>query len=165
MYATLIAACDFNKVIGNGLEIPWKIREDLKQFKQKTFHNNIIMGRKTYDSLGNKALPSRTNIVLTTKAIKYRNEKLQGKHEGVIFEDTAEAALSSCIPDREIFIIGGSEIYKLFLEKDYIQKAYISLVKRTFYGDCYLPNLGSDWVIDKTLDYEDFTLLEMRRII
>ena len=161
MYVNLIAACDFNRVIGMGLEIPWHIPEDLKHFKATTINSNIIMGRKTFNSLGNKPLPKRNNIVLTRSAIKHR----QLPHENVTFEDTIEAALSSCIPDMETFVIGGSEIYKEFLDRDYVKKAYISLVKRTFSGDSYLPTFGVDWVTDKVTDYEDFTLLEMRRII
>ena len=165
MYTNIIVACDFNKVIGDGLKIPWSIRDDMKFFRKTTMNCNVIMGRKTFESLDCQALDGRNNIVITSKALKYREEKLNGKYDDFIFEDNIESSLTSCIPDVDTFVIGGAEIYKAFLERDYVKKCFISLVKRTFFGDVLFPNLGPDWVIDSLTDYEDFTLLEMRRII
>jgi dihydrofolate reductase len=165
MYATLIAACDFNRVIGSENDIPWKIKEDMKHFKETTTGNNIIMGRKTWQSLGIDALPNRNNIVITRHAIEYRSRKLEGEFKDVAFVHDLEEALTHCIPDREIFIIGGGQIYKEAIEKDFCNRALISLVKRTFTGDAYLPDLGVEWVTDSVIDYDDFTLLDMRKII
>lgn len=162
MYATLIAACDFNRVIGNANKIPWNIKEDMKHFKNTTTGNTIIMGRKTWESIGEKPLPNRHNIVITRNFIKYR---LLEHPPGVIFVGSLEEAIQNSLPDQERFIIGGEQIYKEAIEKDFVNRALISLVKRTFVGDAVLPNFGVDWVTDKITDYEDFTLLEMRKIL
>lgn len=161
MYCTLIAACDFNRVIGNENKIPWHIQEDLKMFRYLTLNNTVIMGRKTWESIGEKPLIKRHNIVITRNFIRYREKGIKG----VLFVDSIEEAIKSSLPDEERFIIGGSQIYQEAINKDFVNKAYISLVKRTFNGDSKLPELGPDWVTDKVTDYDDFTLLEMRRII
>ncbi len=162
MYATLIAACDFNKIIGNSNQIPWNIKEDMKHFKETTTGNTVIMGRKTWESLGEKPLPNRHNIVITRNFIKYRSTQ---QPQGVIFVGSLEEAIQNSLPDEQRFIIGGSQIYQEAIEKDYVDRALISLVKRTFVGDAVLPQLGVEWVTDKVTDYEDFTLLEMRKIL
>jgi len=161
MYCTIIAACDFNRVIGSENKIPWHVPEDLKLFRSLTLNNTVIMGRKTWESIGEKPLPKRHNIVITRNFIRYREKGIKG----VLFVDSLEEAIKSSLPDEERFIIGGAQIYQETIEKDFANKAVISLIKRTFSGDTKLPEFGPDWITDKVTDFDDFTTLEMRRII
>ena len=119
------------------------------------------MGRKTWESIGEKPLPKRHNIVITRNFLRYREKGIKG----VLFVDSLEEAIKSSLPDEERFIIGGAQIYQETIEKDFANKAVISLIKRTFSGDTKLPEFGPDWITDKVTDFDDFTTLEMRRII
>ena len=102
MILSLIVAMSKNRVIGNRGQIPWHLPEDLAHFKQSTLGHPIIMGRKTFESIG-KPLPGRKNIVIT------RNSTW-GK-EGVVTVNSLEAAILSCRAEKEAFVIGGAEIY------------------------------------------------------
>ncbi len=95
----MIARTDYNGML-------WKCRSDMKRFKKETTGHNIIMGRTTFESIG-KALPKRVNIVLT------RNSTW-GVPDGVRLAHSKAAALAQCDPEKDIFIIGGAEIYALF---------------------------------------------------
>lgn len=101
---TMIYACDENGAIGKDGDLPWRQSSDLKHFKLKTLNKTIVMGRKTWDSLG-RPLPNRRNVVMT------RQEPLQGV-ECMSYEEVM--ALSE---EEEVVIIGGGEIYALFLEE------------------------------------------------
>lgn len=105
----LIVAINHNGIIGNNNKIPWYIPEDLKHFSKITKHSIVIMGRKTYDSLPNGSLPNRINIVLS-------REPTASLDSNVIFTnfESVFAILKRYPPDMKKFIIGGSEIYKLF---------------------------------------------------
>ena len=105
MEITLIAAFDKNNAIGNKGELPWHLSSDLKHFKNVTTGRTIIMGRKTFESIG-RALPNRKNIVLT------RN--LNWKYENVITINNPNEIFKICNDEEEIFVIGGGEIYKAF---------------------------------------------------
>ena len=107
MEITLIAAFDKNQAIGIDGELPWNLSSDLKHFKKVTTGNTIIMGRKTFDSIG-KALPNRKNIVLT------RNK--EWKVEGVITITNVDEIYQVCENEEEVFVIGGAEIYTAFLD-------------------------------------------------
>lgn len=103
MKINLIAACDVNQVIGVNGRIPWHIPEDLKRFKQLTMGHAVIMGRRTWESLGRKELPGRLNIVVSSKL-----------HDVYTFNCLNNALvhadyLSQC---SQAFIIGGEELYK-----------------------------------------------------
>ena len=105
MKITLIAAMSTNQVIGNNGQMPWHISADLKHFKQLTLNKPIIMGRKTFTSIGNP-LPNRKNIVLS-KAMT---------HEPDIFVAASiTAAIKLAMPSKEVMIIGGAQIYALFM--------------------------------------------------
>ena len=100
---SLIVAIAKNRVIGVNNTLPWHLPEDLKRFRALTTGHHIIMGRKTYDSLG-RLLPGRTTVIVT------RNQNY--KVEGAIVVHSLEAAIAACGDDNEAFLIGGAELYK-----------------------------------------------------
>lgn len=134
MILCAIAAMARNRVIGNENRLPWHIPEDLKWFKEKTLGAKLIMGRKTFESLG-KALPKRTNIVLT-------RDKSFSAPNVEVFSDL-NAALARCEADskrdEEVFITGGGEIYRLALPKT--QKLYLTVIDQDFEGDATFPEV------------------------
>lgn len=137
---SLIAAADENFAIGKNGDIPWHISADMKYFRQMTTNKSVIMGRKTLESFpGGKPLPNRENIVLS------RNGGL--KTDGAVFVKSAEEAVR--IAKNDCFVIGGGEIYKMFLP--YVRYAYITRVYKSFDADTYMVNLDEDkdWVLIK----------------
>jgi dihydrofolate reductase len=129
----LIAAAAENNVLGRDNKLIWHISEDLKRFKRLTEGHSIIMGRKTFESMP-KALPKRKNIVLT------RNEEY--KAENALIAHTVEEALALAEDDPTPFVIGGGEIYSLFLSKaDTIE---LTRVHKSFEGDAFFPEIKSD---------------------
>jgi dihydrofolate reductase len=106
----LIVASDKNGVIGNNNTIPWHIPEDLKRFRQLTLNNIVVMGRKTFESLPNGPLKDRINIVITQNPHQYKNT------DSVIYSNMENVfdIIKHNSENKKVFIIGGSEIYKLF---------------------------------------------------
>lgn len=100
-----IVAIDNNNAIGKGNQIPWKVPSDLKYFKEKTMGHHIIMGRKTYESIG-KPLPGRMTIVVTKDA----NFVALGSHVAHSMSD----AIALCPDNEETFVVGGNQIYQMF---------------------------------------------------
>lgn len=141
MMISLIAAMDKNRLIGKGgNELPWRLPADLKRFKSITLGKPIIMGRKTFESIG-KPLPDRTNIVIT------RNEKYEAP--GCVIARSPEEALRAARllgearpkgtagDAPEIMIIGGAEIFTHFLPR--ARRMYLTLVEEEFSGNIYFP--------------------------
>ena len=128
MIISIIAAMGKNKVIGKNNSLPWKLPADMKHFKELTAGKPIIMGRKTFESLG-KPLPKRTNIIIT------RDQNY--KAEGCIVVHSIEEALKAAEKHEEVMIIGGSQIYKEFLPR--ANKMYLTLIDVDFEGDAYFP--------------------------
>ncbi|MDF2614253.1 MAG: Dihydrofolate reductase [Clostridia bacterium] len=124
----MIVATSKNNQIGINNSLPWHIPEDLKYFKEKTNGHTIVMGRKTYESIG-RPLPNRENIVLTQD----RNFIADGASIIHSFEE----ALITCSTRAESFIIGGGEIYQLFLP--YTNRLYITMVDKIIDGDTSFP--------------------------
>ena len=103
MRIVALVACDLNGAIGKQGDLPWRLPSDLARFKQRTMGAPIIMGRKTYESIG-RPLPGRLNIVISRTS----------NFEGVIMARSPAAAITACGDVDEAFIIGGGEIYLLF---------------------------------------------------
>jgi dihydrofolate reductase len=103
MRIVALVACDLNGAIGKQGDLPWRLPSDLARFKQRTMGAPIIMGRKTYESIG-RPLPGRLNIVISRTS----------NFEGVIMARSPAAAVTACGDVEEAFIIGGGEIYRLF---------------------------------------------------
>lgn len=128
---------DPNRVIGKDNDLPWpRIKEDMKFFRETTKGHVIIMGRKTYDSIG-KPLPKRTNYVVS------RNPKLE--IEGCeVFSSVSDAIKAALEIDESPMIIGGSSIYKEALP--FTGVMYISQVKENYPGDTYFPTVDeTEW--------------------
>lgn len=123
---SLITGVDKNWLIGNGGKLPWNIPEDLAYFKKITNGHSIVMGRKTFESIG-RPLPNRTNIILT----KDENYKAEGC---VIINSKESLEIKN---DEEVFVIGGANVYKQFLPL--ADKLYITKIDGEYYGDVYFP--------------------------
>lgn len=124
----LIAALSKNRQIGINHQMPWHIPEDLNYFKTITSGHTILMGRKTFETIGHP-LPNRRNIVLTTN----KNFIMPG----VEVIHTLEEALRICQEVSNIFIIGGGQIYKAFLP--YADQLYLTLIHKSVVGDTSFP--------------------------
>ncbi len=137
----LIVAYDQNRIIGKDGKMPWVIPGELKRFKELTLGNTVIMGRKTFDALG-QPLVDRENIVIT------RNTKL--KIPGVIIVHSLQEALSRAT--HTPYIIGGATIYKEALSL--VDVMYITEIDAKFDGDCKFPEL----------DYSQFDKIDMIKV-
>jgi dihydrofolate reductase len=139
MKISLIVAASQNNVIGLNNQLPWHLPEDLQYFKAVTMGKPILMGRKTYESIG-RPLPGRTNIVLTRDA--------NWSAEGVVVVndlDSARAASEkACVTAGvdELMIIGGEQIYRKFLPV--ADKLYLTKVEAVVEGDAYFPAIDPD---------------------
>lgn len=164
---TIIVAYDEARVIGNKGGIPWRFTEDFKHFKRTTTGNPCIMGRKTWDSLpvNYKPLPDRPNIVVTRNSVQLENDCFS---ENVFFEESLEEAVDFAIvayPYKEIFIIGGSQIYQQALEKKLVDRVLASEVKGVHEGDTFFPELpldGMELVKSRKIiqEFDDFSIVE-----
>lgn len=150
MTISIIVAVAENWIIGREGKLPWKLSEDLKRFQKLTEGHTVIMGRKTYESIG-RPLPKRTNIVITRKT--------GWKAEGCIIAHSLEEALELARKEStedEIFVIGGAEIYKLALP--HADTIYLTMVKAVVEGDTSFPALNpSEW---EWTDYEQRHIID-----
>ncbi len=137
----IIVATSKNRIIGNDNKLIWKLSSDLKRFKELTTGNPIVMGRKTFESIG-KPLPNRRNIIITRN-----NDYIV---EGCEIVSSLEEAL--LLTNNNCFIIGGGEIYKQAL--DITDKIYLTLVHKDFEGDTIFPELGKEWAKISRKDFE-----------
>jgi dihydrofolate reductase len=137
MTLTIIAAVSRNNVIGANGKIPWNIPEDMKRFKDLTLNHSVIMGRKTFENILNKfgkPLPKRKNIVLSTT--------LRAQERIYIARTIDEALVLT--EGRDSFVIGGAQIYELFLPK--VDKLEITRVEEYFEGDAFFPEVNwNEW--------------------
>lgn len=137
MRVSLIAAVAENGVIGREGGLPWRIPEDLKFFKATTLGKPVIMGRKTYDSIG-RPLPGRLNIVLTHDS-RWRAEGVSNARDLDAALDIARASGAA-----EAMIIGGGKVYEAALPR--ASRIYLTRVHRAFEGDAYFPPLDpAEW--------------------
>ncbi|MFI3321726.1 MAG: dihydrofolate reductase [Rikenellaceae bacterium] len=135
MTTSIIVAIAKNRVIGKDNSLIWHISEDLRYFKRITTAHTIIMGRKSYESIG-RPLPNRRNIVVS------RNSDYSAA--GCECVTSIESAIELCKDEQEIFIIGGGEIYKSTLPL--ADKLYITEVKHDYEGDTFFPEIDfSQW--------------------
>jgi len=149
-----IVAMAENRVIGNAGTIPWHLPEDFKFFKATTMGHAILMGRKTYESIG-KPLPGRENIVLS---------RTMPETPGITIirslDELKEPEFTQ--GGRDLFVIGGEEIYRLLLPK--VQELYVTKVLRTIEGDTRFPEFESDFDAGtKVLETNDFSVWKYYR--
>jgi dihydrofolate reductase len=140
MILTHVTAMSRNRVIGSQNKLPWSIPEDLKFFRATTKGHIMIMGRKTFDSIGAKPLPQRYHIVIT-------RQDLQTENPLVTYVKTLEEALEVArrlTPQwgEEVFIVGGGEVYKQSM--NITDKIYLTVIHQDFEGDTYYPEIPLD---------------------
>ena len=131
---SIIVAMSKNNVIGANNALLWHISEDLKRFKSLTMGKPIIMGRKTFDSIG-RPLPGRKNIVIT------RNTDL--KIKGVNVVSSLDNVFSLIKDEEQVFVIGGEEIYRIFL--DHATHLYVTEIDSVLEGDAYFPQFSANY--------------------
>lgn len=140
---SLIVAMDENRVIGNKNKIPWNLPADLRHFRRITMDTVVIMGRKTFESIG-KPLDGRQNVIIT------RDESFQAPQGCVVVhsvEDALAFADSESAKSYDVMVIGGEEIYRQFLPL--VEIMHITFVHDSFEGDSYFPEYeASEWKED-----------------
>jgi dihydrofolate reductase len=132
---SLIAAVASNGVIGNRNSLPWRLAEDLAFFKRTTTGHCIIMGRKTFESIG-RALPQRTNIVVSRNPLWHA--------EGVIAAASLDAARALAASSTEVFVIGGESLYRESL--GHADRLLVTEIHRAYPGDVYFPAVPATFV-------------------
>ncbi len=130
MIISIIAAMADNRVIGIDNSLPWNLPADMKWFRQQTMNKPVLMGRKTFDSIG-KPLPKRRNIVIS------RDIALE--IEGCEVVGTIDEALNLCADENEVMIIGGASFYEQMLPR--ANRLYLTLVHADIAGDAWFPEL------------------------
>jgi len=145
MIISLVVAASDNNVIGKNNQLLWHLPKDMKFFKNVTWGMAVVMGRKTFESMGSKPLPGRKNIVITRKP--------GWKAEGVDVVNSVDAAaeLAEGLNYKEIFIIGGGEIYVIAFDR--ANKIYMTRVHAELEGDTYFPVIEkNDWALVSKTD-------------
>lgn len=143
---TVIAATSENRALGKNNDLIWHLPADLKRFKRMTIGHHILMGRKTFESIG-KPLPNRTTIIIT------RNGDYS--QEGCLMANSLEQAIEMAKGDDKICIVGGEQIYRQSLENDLVDVIELTLVHHSFEADAFFPEI--DKSIWKETAREDFT--------
>lgn len=146
MGLAIIVAMSENRVIGRGGGLPWHLPDDLRHFKRTTKGHTVIMGRRTFDSIGRTPLPGRANIVIT----RDRNYEAPGAQVSHSFAEAVTLAQRCAPPDAEVFVLGGADIFRLALPVAH--KLYLTLVHATIEGDVHFPEFDrTAWrLIDET---------------
>lgn len=132
MIVTIVVAISENNAIGKNNQLLWYLPADLKHFKNITTGHTVIMGRKTYDSVG-KPLPNRRNIIITRRDITI---------EGCQVARSIEEALALSNSEQEVFIVGGAEIYKQSIHLT--DRIYLTIVHQKFDADSFFPEINYD---------------------
>jgi dihydrofolate reductase len=159
---SIIVAIGENRVIGKNNQLIWHLPADLKRFKQLTMGHAMIMGRKTFESIG-KALPGRTTIIIT-------RDKHYSKADCLI-ADSLSNALELCKDDNEVFIIGGAQIFEQAIPLT--DKIYLTQIHRSFDGDVFFPALDDhQWKVVSKEDHQadeknkyDYSFIDYTRVL
>ena len=141
---SIIVAIAQNGTIGDKNSLLWHIKEDMRFFRTTTSGHPVIMGRKTFESLGSKPLPKRTNIVIT---------RADREFEGALTAHSLEEAIRMAGEDEEIFIMGGAQIYREAL--NVVDRMYITHVEYDYDGDTAFPEIDySQWRLVDVVRHE-----------
>jgi dihydrofolate reductase len=137
MNITLVVAASQNNAIGKDNQLLWHLPKDMRFFKNTTWALPILMGRKTFESMGSKLLPGRLNIILTTQ----HGIKIEG---AIVVHSIQEAVELSAQQDyKELMVIGGGQVYEMALPL--ANKIWLTRVHTTIDGDTFFPTLGNEW--------------------
>lgn len=149
MEIALIAAMAANRVIGRDNQLPWHLPEDLQHFKRLTLGHHLIMGRKTFDSIG-RPLPGRTTVIVTRQA-DYVSPP------GCLVANSLEQAFDLCKAEERVFVVGGADIYRQALAAAGIM--YLTEVNVTVEGDAYFPEFSlEEWQVVERDEKQNETL-------
>ena len=149
---TMIVAVGRNGVIGDGAAMPWHLSEDLKYFKRTTMGHPMVMGRRTFDSMG--VLPGRRSIVVT------RQE--DWSHPGVETAHSLDEALALAGPADEVFVVGGGEVYRLAMP--FASRLLVTEVDQSPEGAVTFPGIdAADWVETARDPHDGFTWVTYER--
>ena len=145
---SIVSAVSENNVIGKDNKIIWHLPEDMKRFKELTIGHTIIMGRKTFESLG-RVLPNRKHVVLT------RDETYHVQNEAVEIVHSIEDLEKYIVSKEENFVIGGAIVYRQLMPK--VDKMYITKIHEKFEGDSYFPVINeNEWqIVEKVQGIKD----------
>lgn len=161
----VIVALDKNYLIGKDNQIPWNVPEDLTLFKEKTTGNFIIMGRKTFESIG-RPLPNRVNIIISNTMendFDFQELTFEELLNKIVIFHSIEEGISFCkkFSKKDIFIIGGAKIYQEVISKNIFDKLCISHIEGNFKGDIYFPKINfEDYKNIFEKKYKGFTYRE-----
>jgi dihydrofolate reductase len=154
MKLAIIAAIGRNRVIGKEGKLPWHISEDLKRFKKLTTGHAVLMGRRTFESLG-RPLSGRRNVVLSSRPIS-----------GTETYTSVPEALKALATDETVYIIGGAQLYAEFLDK--ADELNLTLVDREVAGDAFFPEyehlIGTRFRLVRREDHDGFSFIDFIRI-
>lgn len=148
---TIVAAVAHNRVIGRDGDLPWHLPGDLRRFKELTMGGSLVMGRKTYESIG-RPLPGRQTVVVTRQA--------DWSTEGVETAGSLEEALETAV-EGDVFVVGGGEIYRRAM--DVADALEITEVDGEPEGDVYFPEITPDWQVVHREPRDGFTLTRYER--
>ncbi|QKJ30549.1 dihydrofolate reductase [Mucilaginibacter mali] len=142
MIISAVVAIAENNAIGKNNQLLWHLPNDLKHFKRITSGHTVIMGRKTYDSVG-RPLPNRRNIIITRQNIEIPGCEVVG---------SVDEAIALCAGEEEVFIVGGAEIYKLAMPQT--DRIYLTIVHQSFNADAYFPQIDdNEWAETEREDH------------
>ena len=161
---SIIVALDDKQGIGASNRLPWHIKKDFQHFKKITTGHPVIMGRKTYESIG-KPLPGRTNIIITRNphSVPDRND-VPDRNVKITHSLKEAIDLAQSIDKKEIFIIGGGQIYQEAMAKNLVDKLYVTKVQGDFQADTFFPDYSHFKLLKKVDDQENdyrFSYLEL----
>jgi dihydrofolate reductase len=143
MIKTIVVAISENNAIGKDNQLLWYLPADLKHFKNITAGHTVIMGRKTFDSVG-RPLPNRRNIIITRHVMHI---------EGCEVVSSIDAALALCADEEEVFIVGGAEIYRQSIH--ITDRIYLTIVHQKFDADSFFPEIDYDeWMETAREDHQ-----------
>jgi dihydrofolate reductase len=137
MNITLVVAASENNAIGKDNQLLWHLPKDMRFFKNTTWALPIVMGRKTFESMGSRLLPGRLNIILTHQ----KNLVIEGAQVVNTLEEAI--ALATQKDYKELMVIGGGQIYEMALPV--ANKVWLTRVHTNIDGDTFFPNLGTEW--------------------
>ncbi|MDO8663439.1 MAG: dihydrofolate reductase [Candidatus Wildermuthbacteria bacterium] len=153
MLVSIIVAMGNNRVIGRNNKLPWDLPEDLEHFKKMTLGKPVIMGQRTFESIG-KVLPGRTNIILT------KDDNFN--QTGCLVAHSLEEALSLAKDAKEVMICGGSSVYRQFLPL--ADRMYLTMVEGDYQGDAFFPEFDwSDWQEVERENHDKYSFITLDR--
>lgn len=156
---SIIVAMDSDRGIGRGGTLPWTIPEDMQHFRKTTTGHVVVMGRKTYESIG-RPLPNRINIVVTRNLQWYPFSEARND---LYVAPCLQSALSMAqVPEKRIFVIGGAQIYEQALP--YAHELIVTRVPGSYNCDAFFPSITSDqWdlIEERSVDLQGFPAQEM----